>query len=63
MRTRIKEIAVRLWKDESGATMIEYSVLIGLITAALVVLIGSVQGEITEKWQTICTQLNAGKAC
>ena len=29
----IKTTAIRLWNDESGASLLEYSVLVGLITA------------------------------
>ena len=29
----IKATAIRLWNDESGASLLEYSVLVGLITA------------------------------
>ena len=32
----IKRTTVRLWSDESGASLLEYSVLVGLITAAVV---------------------------
>src|SRR5262245_37658625 len=31
-----KDTAVRLWKDERGASLLEYSVLIGLITTAVI---------------------------
>ena len=32
----IKNTTVRLWNDESGASLLEYSVLIGLIIAGVV---------------------------
>ena len=32
----IKTTAIRLWNDESGASLLEYSVLVGLITAGVV---------------------------
>ena len=32
----IKSTTVRLWNDESGASLLEYSVLIGLIVAGVV---------------------------
>jgi pilus assembly protein Flp/PilA len=57
MRAKIKEIAVRLWKDESGASLIEYSMLIGLITAALVGAIGILVTAIQGRWTTLCTAL------
>jgi len=57
MRTKIKETAVRLWKDEGGASMIEYSILIGLITAVLVGAISALAGTLELKWQALCTAL------
>ncbi len=33
---RSKDVAIKLWKDESGASLLEYSVLIGLITVAAI---------------------------
>jgi pilus assembly protein Flp/PilA len=53
--TRLKGLLARLRKDDNGATMIEYSILIGLITAAAVVAIGAMGGYVTTSWQTLCT--------
>jgi pilus assembly protein Flp/PilA len=61
MRTKIKNAALRLWKDESGASLIEYSMLIGLITAALVGAIGIVVTAIEGKWAALCTAI--GTSC
>ena len=36
MLQRIRKTTVRLWNDESGASLLEYSVLIGLIVAGVV---------------------------
>jgi pilus assembly protein Flp/PilA len=47
---RTKDIAVRLWKDESGASLLEYSVLIGLITAAVVATVADVGTWVSSKW-------------
>ena len=35
MLREVKSFAVRLWKDEQGASLLEYSVLIGLILCRL----------------------------
>jgi pilus assembly protein Flp/PilA len=50
---RTKAIAVRLWKDESGASLLEYSVLIGLITAGVVATVSSVGGWVSGKWSDL----------
>ena len=41
------------WNDEDGAAMIEYTVLIALITVALIALILAVQGKLVTAWSTI----------
>ncbi len=56
---RTKDLAVRLWKDESGASLLEYSVLIGLITAAAIASIASVGTWVSTKWSTLDTTLQA----
>ena len=45
-----KTLAARFWKDESGATLIEYTILISLITVALVGTIGLVAGDLGARW-------------
>lgn len=45
--------------DEGGATMIEYAVLIGLITVALLLIIGAVATQIRGDWAAIGEALKA----
>jgi pilus assembly protein Flp/PilA len=54
-----KAIAIRLWKDERGASLLEYSVLVGLITAAVVTTIGLVSGWVGGRWNQIYDNLVA----
>ena len=54
----IKGTAARLWKDEGGASLLEYSVLVGLITAAVVGTIFAVAGWTGQKWNTLFSTLN-----
>ena len=49
----IKSILARLYRDNRGATMVEYSILVGLITAAAVTLIALQSPKITLAWQTL----------
>lgn len=53
--TTVKNSLVRLANDESGASLVEYSILIGLISVATVGLIGTVGQTVTQAW----TDLNA----
>jgi pilus assembly protein Flp/PilA len=55
----IKDTAVRLWNDEVGASLLEYSVLIGLITVAVVTTLIGVSGWMTNKWGSLSNTLNA----
>ena len=58
----VKRAAVLLWTDESGASLLEYSVLVGLITAGVVGTILTVSGWVGNKWTTLQgTLLNAGR--
>ena len=46
-----------LLKNKSGASMIEYAVLIGLITAAVIGLICTVGGKVTNAWENLNTNM------
>lgn len=43
--------------DENGAAMVEYSILIGIITAAVILLIISVGAFVTDAWTDLDTAL------
>ena len=49
-----------LLKNKSGASMIEYSILIGLITAAVIATIVLVGGKVTRAWTTLNTNMQNG---
>ncbi len=53
--SKFYDAAVRFMKDEGGASLVEYTILIGLITIATITLILSVGGKITGIW----TQLDS----
>jgi pilus assembly protein Flp/PilA len=42
-----------LLRDERGASMVEYSILIAIITAATIGIIVSVGGKVTGAWTTL----------
>jgi pilus assembly protein Flp/PilA len=50
MRTTVKDLAVRLWRDERGASLLEYSILIGLITVGVVASVTSVGTWAGNRW-------------
>ncbi len=51
----IKSIVARLHRDKRGVSMVEYSILIGIITAATVTLIAAQSPKIIAAWMTLDT--------
>lgn len=60
--TKIAEMARRFRSEEEGAALIEYSVLIGIITAASIAMIILVAGWVTGEWTDLNTTLRAATA-
>jgi pilus assembly protein Flp/PilA len=52
----------RFMKDESGATAIEYGLIAALISVAIVGILGTVGGSLTETFTTISTKLDGAGA-
>lgn len=50
------------WKDEEGATAIEYGLIAGLIAVAIVTTVGLLGDEINKTFKTILDQLKLGNA-
>jgi pilus assembly protein Flp/PilA len=51
--SKFNKLAARFARDERGASMVEYSILIGIITAATVGTIVLVGGKVTTAWNTL----------
>lgn len=51
--SKFNTLATRFARDERGASMVEYSILIGIITAATVGTIVLVGGKVTTAWNTL----------
>jgi len=49
----LREKVRDMLENKSGAAMIEYSILIGLITAAVIATIVLVGGKVTAAWTTL----------
>ena len=52
----------RLGKDEDGAALIEYTVLLGVLLVAVIAVIGSVGAWIGGQWSGLCKAL-PGATC
>ena len=51
----IKKFLVRFAKDENGASLVEYSILLGIITAGAIATIVTVGGKVGTAWTTTNT--------
>jgi pilus assembly protein Flp/PilA len=57
--TRLWGFLARMREDERGATMIEYSILIGIITAVTIAFIIGMGDFVKSAWSTLCTAVSA----
>jgi pilus assembly protein Flp/PilA len=57
MVLRIRSEFVRLLKDESGASLLEYSILIGLITGGVVAIVAGAGTWVVGRWTALKTAL------
>ncbi len=55
--SKLISLVRRLSKDESGASLIEYSILIGLITVAVILLVSNVGDWVVSQWTALDTNL------
>jgi pilus assembly protein Flp/PilA len=46
-----------LWQDESGATAVEYGLMVALIAVAIVVAVGAVGGQLSTLFGNVRTSL------
>jgi pilus assembly protein Flp/PilA len=51
------KMLTRLGKDEDGAALVEYTVLIGLITVAVIATVVKVGDWVSTEWTSLCTTL------
>jgi len=56
--SKIMAVGGQLLKDEGGAALIEYSILIGLIAASVITAVVAVSVWITGRWNALCTALS-----
>jgi pilus assembly protein Flp/PilA len=54
---QLKEDAFRFKKDEDGAALIEYTVLLGILLIAVIAVIGAVGVWINGQWSALNTKL------
>ena len=54
----LKNAAVRLLRSEDGVTMLEYTILIGIITVAVIASVVYAGTWVSTKWTTLTGNLN-----
>ncbi|TPI15516.1 Flp family type IVb pilin [Mesorhizobium sp. B4-1-1] len=54
---KLMTMARQFRDDDNGAAMVEYSILIGIITAAVITFIIAVGVYVTAAWSTLCSNL------
>ena len=57
----IKRMANRLWSDQSGASLLEYSILVGLITAGVIGSVMAVATWTSGRWTNLNSVLQGTK--
>ena len=58
--SKIVKLLDRLRRDEHGASMAEYVVLLGVITAGVIAVITAFAGQLTAKFNAVCNSLTGG---
>jgi pilus assembly protein Flp/PilA len=56
---KLQQLLNKLAKDEEGAALVEYTVLLGIMLVAVVGTIGLVGGWVNTKWTALWTALSA----
>jgi pilus assembly protein Flp/PilA len=56
--SQVSKLVRRLGKDEDGAALIEYTVLLGILVVAVIALIIAVGNWINLRWSTLNAQLS-----
>ncbi len=56
----MKELVSKFMRDESGATMVEYAILVALIAVAAIVIIVAVGQQVNSAFQQVSDKLTAG---
>ena len=57
---RLGVLCARLRKEDNGATMIEYSILIGIITVLAIASIAIMGDYVASQWATLVSAASAG---
>jgi pilus assembly protein Flp/PilA len=54
----MKQFLKKLWQDESGATAIEYGLIVGIMAALLITVLGGFSENLKELFEAISDKLD-----
>jgi pilus assembly protein Flp/PilA len=54
------DLLKQLRRDEEGASLVEYSILVGLVTAAVIALIVTIGSKVINAWTKLNTAWSTG---
>ena len=57
MRAKLKVAATRFLRSEDGVTMLEYTILIGIITVAVIASVAYAGGWVSTQWTALTAKL------
>lgn len=55
----MKKLMAQLWKDEEGATAVEYGLLVAAIAAVIVATVYTLGGHVNDAFTSVNTQMAA----
>ena len=55
----MKNLVSRFFKDESGATAIEYGLIAALIAVVIIAAVGTLGGTLRDTFEDVVTEMNA----
>jgi pilus assembly protein Flp/PilA len=55
----MRKLLWKLWRDERGATMVEYGIMVALIAAVCITAVTAVGGQVNTVFNNIVTALKA----
>jgi pilus assembly protein Flp/PilA len=56
-------LRLRVNRDERGASMVEYGLLIALIAGVVVVTVGAIGTNIETQFKAVCNKIGGGATC
>jgi pilus assembly protein Flp/PilA len=57
---KLVRVLNKIRKDEDGATLVEYTMLLAIIVVAVIGTLTTVGSWVNNQWLTLCKALNAG---